>query len=252
MTEDLRVEVDRQSSMGWAFPAYEQATTNVLSIETDRGRSSERDQFEPGIADIALQVDRQDATFIRNYSEEPEYINGFTRANLDYLSQVEGNIHVFAESEGMTFRQPPGVGMVEFDFEFGTQGWEWQFGPDPEYWAKVDPYKEYVLSMYIQDFIGDATNFDIYMMVYWFTPTGGFIGEEFLDLGNPTVNVETRVHGRATAPMKAGYCSIGIISNGPPFDDLTVRFSKFMIHEYDEAYDIANGTPVKPYANQDL
>lgn len=252
MTEDLRVEVDRQSSTGWAFPAYELATDNILSIETDKGRSSERDQFEPGTADIELQVDRQDTTFVRNYNEEPEYINGFTRLNLDYLSEAENNIHIFSEADGMTLREQPGVGMAEFDIQFGTQGWEWQFGSDREYWAKVDPYREYVVSMHVQDFLGDDDNFDFYLVVYWFTETGGFISDEWFNKINTPVDVETRVHARAIAPMKAGYCSIGIHSNGSALADFNIRFSKFMIHEYDEAYDIANGTPVKPYANQDL
>lgn len=252
MTEHPRVEVDRQNSRGWVFPAYEQGTANVQSIRSRSGRNSERDQFDYGRADITLRVDRDDLSYDPNLNEEPEYVNGFTRLNLDYLSEVEGNIVAVADSEGQTILHPASIGSVTVEYEFGTQGWEWQLGRDREYWAQVEEYKEYVISLYVQDLLGDDDNFDMYLKVYWFTETGGYISDEWFNKINTPVDVETRIHARAIAPANAAYCSIGIRSNGSALADFKIRYRKFMIHEYDEAYDIANGTPVKPYANQDI
>lgn len=255
MTDNIEVFVDRQKSIGWPFPAYEAITDMVKHVDSVSGRSSERDKYEVGTCDIQLEVDRQNVDFAVDFEADEPYINGFTRACMDYLGPKENTVTIF-KNAGSWFEGPNSIGSVQIYVPRLTQFNEWRLGPDIEYYAEVEASKSYVVSFALQDMTTPtpADDYPLQAKVYWFTESGGFIKSDiFQNNTYIAVNVETRVYGVVQAPQGAAYASLGSdCFTSATSDDLHLRFSKFMIHEYDAAYEAANGTPLKPFALGDL
>lgn len=249
--ENARVEIDKQRSQVWNFPAYEPLSDSIKSVSIEYGRQSERDKFMVGTCDVELEVDRDNLDFVVNY-EEPEYVNGFTRACSDYLGALEGTLTIFANADA-TFEGPNGTGQVQLRLPRLTSNHSWRLGPDLEYLAEVTPHKQYVPSFALREVNGATGGYPLVAYVYWFSESGGFIKRDIFYEGEVAVDVEARVHGVVTAPSGAAYASLGADAYVDILgSDMSLRFSKFMIHQYDAVYEQANGTPLKPFALGEL
>lgn len=249
--DDARIEFSRQRSSAWNFPAYEQVADTVKGIDIQYGRQSERDKFMVGTCNIELEVDRDNMNFVVDY-DEPAYVNGFSAACSDYLSTREESLTIFAGSDA-TFEGPFAPGTVQLLLPRLSSDHAWRLGPDVAYLAEVDEHVQYVPSFALQEINGRTEEYPLIADIHWFSESLGFLGTKTFYEANVPVDVETRVHGLVTAPSGARYAALGasaftqILS-----DDFHLRFSKFMIHEYDKAYNIEHGTALKPFAIGDL